>query len=114
MKTYFCVMLALLASQIVWPGGKLVVNCQFMGGTGSLGESWVKVAILDEAGSTLPDFSREKSDPLDGDYLEVQPTWSRKEQNLHSLIGKKIRLRFFLRHAEIFSFRSRDDSAPAR
>ena len=34
------------------------------------------------------------------------PSWSDQPQELDSLIGKTIRLRFFLRQAEIYSFQS--------
>jgi len=98
---------SLTTKPFVWPGGKLVVNCQSLGGTGTRGDAWVKTAILNEDGKPVTPFLREASDPIDGDFPETQPRWSGKDQDLDPLIGKKIRLRFFLRHAEIFSFRSR-------
>ncbi|MDZ4798311.1 MAG: hypothetical protein SGI92_09125 [Bryobacteraceae bacterium] len=95
----------------VWPGGHLEVNSRIQGGNGTPDDGWVRVAILDETGQPMPGYSRAESDPLVTDSIHPSapkgPTWSRKPQNLDPLIGKKIRLRFFLRQADLYSFRSR-------
>jgi hypothetical protein len=91
----------------VWPGGKLTMNYQILGGSGGFEEAGVRVAILDEAGRPRADYSRQKSNSFKRDETARQPTWSGAPQNLDALIGEKIRLRFFLRQAEVFSFRAR-------
>ncbi len=97
----------------VWPGGKLIVNGQVLGGSGHR-EAWVKLAILDASGRPRAGFEFESSDPLTGDFVAGVPTWSKAPQDLKSLQGQTVRLRFFLRQAEIFSFRAApdDDGAP--
>ena len=89
----------------LWPGGKLTFNYTILGGAGSR-ESWVRVEVLDEQGRVLPGYSREQSDPVFNDVIAGKPTWSMKPQNMDHLIGNRIRLRFHLRGAEIYSFRS--------
>lgn len=88
-----------------WPGGELVVNGQELGGNRSR-NAWIKTAVLDESGQPIASFSVDTSDPLDGDFPSGVPTWSGEEQNMDALTGKLIRLRFFLRQSELFSFRS--------
>jgi len=94
----------------VWPGGHLEVNSRIQGGNGTPDDGWVRVAILDETGQPMPGYSRAESDPLVTDSIHPAAprglTWSRKPQNLDPLIGKKIRLRFFLRQADLYSFRA--------
>lgn len=86
-----------------WPGGKLVINCE---PRGVPTESWVRVAVLNEAGQALPGYSRQNSDPIERDSVTATPIWSGKPQYLDSLIGKKIRLRFFMRQANLYSFKA--------
>jgi len=90
----------------LWTGGKLRVNCEITGGNGTREDAWVRTAILDEAGQSLPGFSRAESDAIVMDVVAGEPTWSGKSQDLQHLAGKRIRLRFFLREAEIYSFRA--------
>lgn len=86
-----------------WPGGKLVINCETRGVPT---ESGLRVAVLNEAGHAFPEYSRKYSDPIERDSVAVTPTWSDKPQDLDSLIGKKIRLRFFMRQADLYSFKA--------
>ena len=91
-----------------WPGGKLVINCKTMGVPN---ESWLRIALLDENGRDIPDYSREQSDPIEGDQIAATPTWSNKPQNMDPFNGKKIRLRFFMRQADLYSFKAQKHAA---
>ncbi len=88
-----------------WPGGQLVVNGQELGGSRT-NQAYLRVAILDEDGDEIPGYENAASDVLAGDFPAGIPSWSDQPQELDSLIGKTIRLRFFLRQAEIYSFQS--------
>ena len=88
-----------------WPGGQLVVNGQELGGSRT-NQAYLQVAVLDKDGQEIPGYEHSESDILAGDFPAGVPSWSDKPQNLDPLIGQTIRLRFFLRQAEIFSFRS--------
>lgn len=98
----------------IWPGGKLRVNCEILGGNGTREDAWVRVAILDEGGRPLPGLSRVESDAIVTDVVAGEPTWSGRSQDLQHLAGKRIRLRFFLREAEIYSFRVDKESPQQR
>jgi len=88
-----------------WPGGRLTVNFRELGGNRS-SDSYVRVEVLDESGRPVPGFSQAESNLLNGDSLNGEPAWSGKPQNLDSFTGKKIRLQFYVRHADLFSFQS--------
>ena len=88
-----------------WPGGQLVINGQELGGSRT-NQAYLQVAVLDKDGQEIPGYEQSESDILAGDFPAGVPSWSDKPQNLDPLIGQTIRLRFFLRQAEIFSFRS--------
>jgi hypothetical protein len=105
-----------------WPGGALRVNYRVLGGNlwkcGELEDTdgWLRVEVLDEDGNVVPGYSRAESVPLYRDawrseLLErngwgSEPTWSNRPQDLDTLIGKRVALRFLLRNAEIFAFRA--------
>ena len=63
----------------------------------------VHVEILDDAGIVIPGFSRELCDPIFGDTVKRKVSWSGKE-NLSSLRGKTIRLRFIMKDADLYAF----------
>lgn len=88
-----------------WPGGALVVNGQELGGSRT-DESGLRVAVLNERGETMPGFADTNCVPLAGDYVEGKPIWNGQPEGLDSFIGQTIRLRFFLKQAEIYSFKS--------
>jgi hypothetical protein len=88
-----------------WPGGTLIVNGRELGGSRT-SEAFVRVAVLDQDGHSIPDFEDSKCVALAGDFPAGVPVWSEGSQDLDELVGRTIRLRFFLRQAEIFSFRS--------
>jgi hypothetical protein len=88
-----------------WPGGKLVVNGQELGGSRT-SQAFLRVAVLDEDGHEITNYTNSQSEVLAGDFLVGVPSWSGKPQDMDPLIGQTIRLRFSFKQTEIFSFRS--------
>ena len=95
-----------------WPGGRLSINGRVLGGnlwpyTGLEGsDGWVRLEVLDAAGAVIPGYARDQCGPLFGDAVRYEPTWSDAPQNLDALIGQRIALRFLLRSADLFAFRT--------
>ena len=63
----------------------------------------VAVEVLDEKGTVVPGFKREKCEPMHADNLEHAIRW--KGASLGDLQGKPVRLRFYLVNARLFSYR---------
>jgi hypothetical protein len=77
---------------------KLLVNVDAGGGD-------VTVAILDEAGKPLPGYSEEEAASAQRiDEVRWQPRW-KKHADLSALKNMKVRLKFTLRDAKLYSFR---------
>ena len=68
------------------------------------GKGEVRVELLDENGSVLPGFEAERCDPLRVDSLAHAVSWS-GQSDLSSLKDRKIRIRFLLSNAKLYSFR---------
>jgi len=66
-------------------------------------QCYVMVAALDEHGRVLPHFERERCILKKGNGIELPLKWEGKDTR--ELAGQKIRLRFFLRAASIYSVR---------
>jgi hypothetical protein len=81
-------------------GRRLEVNAAVKSG-GSL-----TVQVLDPGGRPLPAFGI--SEPFRGDELRHTVRWQGKE-NLASLVGKPVSLRFTISRAELFAFAFRDN-----
>ena len=58
-------------------------------------------------GETAPDFALADADELFGDSVEQTVTWNGRD-DVSSLSGRPIRLRFVLRDADLFSYRFSD------
>ncbi|RRB04720.1 hypothetical protein [Larkinella rosea] len=67
--------------------------------TSSVG--YVKVAILDENGQVVPGF--EESEPLVGDTIDGPITW-KNGKTVKELGDRKVRLKFVVRDADLYSF----------
>jgi len=95
----------LLTKPLECPGGKLHINAR----TGS--EGYVKVAIRrgdgEFDGDWLPEWNYETNLPVSGDLTDHLVNWKGQE-NLDAAKGQSIRLHFWLRDAELFSFRFED------
>lgn len=91
-------------------GGELITKpLRFSGKTLSLNFSSsaageVRVEIQDAAGKPLPRYTLEDCPPIFGDTLARTVTWS-SGSDVHALAGTPIRLRFYLKDADLFSFK---------
>ena len=96
-------------------GGSLVVNAdasdpsvwrregsRWKKHPGSQGE--IRVELLDENGSVLPGYEAGRCDPLRTDSLAHPVRWE-GQSDLNSLKDRKIRIRFLLKNAKLYSFR---------
>jgi hypothetical protein len=64
----------------------------------------IRVEILDAKGQTLKGFTLIDCKPLRGDEIDHPVTWQSGLTPGH-LAGTPVRLRFHLKHADLFSFR---------
>lgn len=63
-------------------------------------DGWVRVELLDAAGSALPGFSADKCRPITGDGTALQAKWtSRREKPA----GQNVRIRLTARNASVYS-----------
>ena len=91
-------------------GGQLITKpLTFAGDTLSLNfatsaAGTVRVELQNEAGKPLTGYSLEDCDELFGDTLDRVVTWQGK-QDVSSLAGRTVKMRFALRDADLFSFR---------
>ena len=83
--------------RILWPGGKLVVNADARPGE-------MRARITDERRRVIPGFEYKDCVTFNGDSLQHTLTW--KGQSTDSLKGKVIRIEFFLKKADLFTFRA--------
>lgn len=96
----------------VWDGGDLAVNADPRRDLNSLNSKAcgeVRVEVRDDSGVVLPGFSREDCQPvldntatLPGSCVAIR--WA--GHSGRELAGRKIRLRFYLRDAHLYSFKS--------
>ena len=77
-------------------GGRLSLNTAASGGS-------VAVAVLDESGIQYEGYSSTDCALFDGDSVRHTVTW-RERTCLDELRGFNIRLKFYLRHARLYSF----------
>ena len=86
----------LTTRSFTFTGDELLINAD--AGSGRL-----LVEVLDKEGMPIRGYTREDCDPLRGDSLRQTVTWNGRAA-VSSLIGKPIRLRFFLEAAKLYSF----------
>ena len=79
-------------------GSELAINFA----TSAAGSVWVE--IQDADGKSIEGFTREDADEIIGDEIARVVTWKGKE-NVSSLAGKPIRLRFVMKDADLYSLR---------
>ena len=77
-------------------GDSLYINTAARGGS-------VAIAVLDEHGIQHDGFSRADCALFDGDSVEQRVTW-RTKTSLDDLRGHPVRIKFYLRNAELYSF----------
>ena len=86
----------LLTEKVRFDGKHLFINADVKGS--------LAVEILDENGKPLEGFTRKDCVPMKKtDKTKLLVTW-KKHQNIASLIGKAVRLKFYLDNADIYAF----------
>jgi hypothetical protein len=88
----------LLTRPLRFAGKELIVNCSTSAG-GSL-----RLELQDVAGRPLPGFSLADCRPLVGDSIEQKLIWA-KGNDVSSLAGQTVRLRFVLQDGDLFSLK---------
>lgn len=91
----------IITRQIKWPGGKLFVNAAAADGE-------LKVRVSDANRKVLPGFDYADCVPLTADSLSHEVQW--QQPTIQSLAGQTIRLEFYLRDADLFTFRAGEPS----
>ena len=86
-----------------WPAGALLLNAAVPSPqrTFAREQAYVMVAILDERGNAIPGFEAEKCLIRDRDQRDIPLTWG--DASARQLAGTTIRLRFYLRSANIYA-----------
>jgi hypothetical protein len=87
---------------VTFDGNRLVLNYA----TSAAGS--VQVELQDEAGRPLPGFTLADMPPLYGDELDAVVRW-KSGDDVSSLAGKPVRLRFVLSDADLFALRFRQE-----
>ena len=83
---------------VTFEGDRLVLNYA----TSAAGS--VQVELQDEAGQPLPGFALDDAVPLFGDELDAMMTW-KSSDDVSSLAGRPVRMRFVLKDADLFALR---------
>lgn len=92
------------------PGGVLVLNANAFAALGNnwtsirLSPGYVLCEVLDEKDEVIPGFGREKCVEFRRNCPKGGALTWKERQNLNSLKGRKIKLKFYLREADLFSF----------
>jgi hypothetical protein len=87
---------SLTTKLLKFSGANLFVNLESQRGG-------LQVEVMDEQGKVIEEFSRDKCLPLVGDSAKVMVRW-RGGKDLSSLVGKPVRLRFYLTNGSLYSF----------
>lgn len=69
-------------------------------------QSYVMVTVLDEEGNVVPGFEAEKCRIVNDDRSDIPLKWG--DASLRQLAGQTVRLRFFLRSANIYAVTARE------
>ena len=83
--------------KIRWPGGRLLVNADARQGE-------LRVRIVDEQRKVIPGFGYDDFGTFKGSDVDLEAKW--KGGKIESLKGRTIRLEFFLKNADIYTFRA--------
>ncbi len=85
-----------VTAMFVCPGGRLHVNANAAGGE-------LSASVIEQDGYHAPEYAVVRCAALDGDAISHRLTWMERA-DLDPLKGKKIRLKFYLRQADLFSY----------
>ena len=83
---------------LVFAGGRLHLNFS----TSAVGS--IRVEIQDESGTAIPGFALEDNTELIGNRLDRVATWGERD-DLSTLAGKAVRLRFVMKSADVYAMR---------
>lgn len=87
----------LCTRKIIWPGGELAINADAQHGE-------VKVRVTDARRKVIEGFDYEDCKPMTNDNVNHQARWN--EKSLDSLAGEVLRFEFFLKDADLYTFRA--------
>ena len=76
--------------------GILTLNAGATGGS-------VRIELIDETGKTIPGYSAEECLPMNCDGVDHIIRW-KNQRSLYPVIGKPLRMRFYLENATIYGF----------
>ena len=85
-----------MTAPMICPGGRLHVNADASGGE-------LAAAVIEQDGYHAPEYAAVRCAALDRDAVSHRLTWIER-RDLDSLKGKEIRLKFYLRQADLFSY----------
>jgi hypothetical protein len=83
--------------QIRWPGGALRINADAH-------EGELRVRVSDPLRKPLTGYNYEDGAPFTGDSVSHEVTWG--DRSLEALKGQAIRIEFFLKNADLYTFRA--------
>jgi len=87
----------IITKPVKFKGKNLVINFS----SSAAGD--IRVEFQDEKGKPIPGYSLEDCSPVFGDSLERKVAW-KDGSDLSSLEGKIVRLKFYLKDADLYSF----------
>ena len=90
----------LVTKPLAFEGGELELNYS----TSAAGS--IKVEVQDEAGTALPGYALDDYPEMFGDEIAGVARWS-GGSSVEELAGKTVRLRFWLKDADLYAFRLR-------
>ncbi|MDO8587009.1 MAG: hypothetical protein Q7T82_08205 [Armatimonadota bacterium] len=99
----------LTTEPFTFQGNRLSLNVD----TGGMGEG--RVAFLTADGKPLPGFDTKDCDIVNGDWFDKTVSWNRGKNDVSSLAGKPVRLRFEMRGAVLYALqfiRALESAAP--
>ena len=88
---------SLLTKAFSFSGDTLWLNCDAIKGS-------VSVEVLDDQYNPIPGYTEAEAIPQRGQALSMPVRW-RSGSSLKALVGKRIRLRFVMQNASLYSFR---------
>lgn len=89
---------SIITKPMLFDGSNLEINYS----TSAAG--FVKVEILDAAGKSIPGFSKDDSAEIIGNEINRTVSW-KNGQSVSAVAGKPIRLKFYLKDADLYSFK---------
>ncbi len=87
----------LLTKPITFTGKELILNFS----TSAAGD--IKVEIQDEKGKPIPGYTLAECSEIFGDAVDRPVHWKDNGTNVGPLVGKKVRLRFVMKDADLYS-----------